>query len=51
MISVLCVDDDSAFLETTKRYLEEPGVLTVTTVLSIPAALKEMETSSSERFA
>ena len=45
MISVLCVDDDSAYLSLEKRFLEEPGVLTVTTALSAPEALKEMETN------
>ncbi len=45
MISVLCVDDDAAYLDITKKYLEEPGVLAVTTALSVPEALKKMETS------
>jgi PAS domain S-box-containing protein len=45
MISVLCVDDDPAFLSLQKRCLEVPGVMTVTTVLSAPEALKEMETN------
>jgi PAS domain S-box-containing protein len=45
MISVLCVDDDPAFLSFQKRCLEVPGVMTVTTVLSAPEALKEMETN------
>jgi PAS domain S-box-containing protein len=45
MISVLCVDDDSEYLSLEKRSLEEPGVLTVTTALSAPEALKEMETN------
>jgi len=45
MISVLCVDDDEAYLEITKKYLEEPGVLAVTTALSVPEALKKMQTN------
>ena len=45
MISVLCVDDDPAYLDITKRYLEEPGALTVTTALSVADALKEMGTN------
>jgi PAS domain S-box-containing protein len=45
MISVLCVDDDSAILELTKIFLEEPGELTVTTALSAREALKIMETN------
>jgi len=43
MISVLCVDDDSAYLDITKSFLEEPGALTVTTAHSVPAALKAMK--------
>ncbi len=45
MISVLCVDDDSAYLEVMRSYIEEPGALTVTTALSVPEALKAMETN------
>jgi len=45
MISVLCVDDDSAYLSLEKRFLEVPDVLTVTTALSAREALKEMETN------
>jgi PAS domain S-box-containing protein len=45
MISVLCVDDDSAYLDITKRYLEEPGALTITTALSATEALNLMETN------
>jgi PAS domain S-box-containing protein len=46
MISVLCVDDDSAYLSLTKSSLEVPGVMTVTTSLSSREALKEMETNT-----
>lgn len=42
MISVLCVDDDSAYLYIAKTFLEESGELVVTTALSVPDALKEM---------
>ena len=45
MISVLCVADDSAYLSLEKRILEVPGVLTFTTALTAPEALKEMETN------
>jgi len=45
MISVLFVDDDSAHLEITKRFLEEHGELAVTTALSAREALKMMETN------
>jgi len=45
MITVLCVDDDSAYLSLEKRFLEVPGVLTVTTALSAPEALREIETN------
>ena len=45
MISVLCVDDDPAFLSLEKRCLEVPGVMTITTVLSAQEALEEMETN------
>lgn len=45
MISVLCVDDDSAILNLMKLFLEEPGALTVTIALSAPQALKEMKTN------
>jgi len=43
MISVLCVDDDAAHLSLEKQWLEEPGAMTVTTALSAPEALREME--------
>jgi len=43
MISVLCVDDDPDYLDITKNCLDEPGVMRVTTALSVPLALKEME--------
>lgn len=45
MISALCVDDDPAYLEIMKRFLEEPGVLAVTTALSVSEALRAMETN------
>jgi PAS domain S-box-containing protein len=44
MISVLCVDDDSAYLDLAKKYLKEPGALAITTTHSATEALKEMET-------
>ena len=44
MISVLCVDDDPAYLEIMKRFLEEPGALMVTTAPTVPDALRAMET-------
>jgi PAS domain S-box-containing protein len=45
MIAVLCVDDESAHLEITKRFLEEHGELAVTTALSAQEALMMMETN------
>jgi len=45
MISVLCVDDESAYLEITKRFLEKHSELAVTTALSAQEALKIMETN------
>jgi PAS domain S-box-containing protein len=45
MISVLCVDDESAHLEITKRFIEEHGKLEVTTALSAEEALILMETT------
>jgi CheY-like chemotaxis protein len=48
MISLLCVDDDSDHLFLEKIGLEEPGVLSVTTVLSAREALHDGETTRFE---
>ena len=46
MVSVLCVDDEPAFLELVKLFLERTGDFTVDTADSAPAALEKLTKKS-----